>query len=144
MNTVPLLLKPKQLLPMLFWGLLLASGLSSCVGARFDQVALDNASGLSTQLPALMDKATSTYATHETEAQSLLTKVTEAYNHALSTKKNKDVAEQWRILRDDLVQPFMTRWKDKGKLDKDFINIAGKQVKDALASIARAEKAKPK
>ncbi len=43
-----------------------------------------------------------------------------------------------------MVQPFLNRWKEKGKLDKDFITPAAKQVKDALASIERAEKAKPR
>jgi len=147
MNTVPMLRKSGILLPFLFWGLMLAglsAGLTSCVGARFDQVALDNTTALSTQLPALMSKATGAFATHEAEAQSLLTKITDAYNHALSTKKNKDVAEQWRILRDDLVQPFITRWKESGKLSKAVVDVSTNQVKDALASITRAEKAKPK
>ncbi|MCC6460346.1 MAG: hypothetical protein IT260_07730 [Saprospiraceae bacterium] len=120
------------------------AGLSSCASAQFSQTALDNSVSLGKDLPVLMNKATKAYSDNETEANALLAKVNDAYTLAASFKKNKDVAEQWRILRDDLVQPFLTRWKEKGKLDKDFIRPAAEQVKSALGAIERAEKAKPK
>lgn len=147
MKTVTPFQKTGSWLPMLTWGILftgLSVGLGSCVGARFDQVAVDNASMLGSKLPALMEKATKPYKDNEAEAQSLVAKVSDAYNHAAAAAKNKDVAEQWRLLRDDLVQPFINRWKEKSKLDKDFITPAVKQVNDALAAIERAEKSKPK
>lgn len=129
------------------WAIVLSgllTGLSSCVAARFDQVALDNATGLGNTLPALMQKATGAYSQSETEVTAILKTLDDAHSRAAATKKNGDVAEQWRILRDDMVKPFFARWKEKNKLDKDFIKPAATQVKDALASIERAEKVKPK
>lgn len=142
---------PSSSAPRWFFALLLGitlagfgAGLSSCASAQFSQAALDNSVSLGKDLPALMNKATKAYSENETEANALLAKVNDAYTLASSFKKNKDISEQWRILRDDLVQPFLTRWKEKGKLDKDFVKPAAEQVKSALAAIERAERAKPK
>lgn len=134
-------------LPTLLLGLFLGNmslGLQSCASAKFDQKALDNVTMLAQKLPALMEKATKPYKDSESEATVLLKSISDAQAYAAGIKKNKEIAEQWRILRDDLVQPYLNRWKEKGKLDKDFVAPAVKQVKDALASIERAEKAKKK
>lgn len=147
MKTVLQPFKASIWLSMLLWSVMLAgltTGITSCVGARFDQTALENANMLSEKLPALMDKAIKPFKDNETEVNALIKSLNDAYDRANATKKNKEVAEQWRIVRDDMVKPFMDRWKEKGKLDKDFIKAATTQVKDSLAAIARAEKAKPR
>lgn len=61
---------------------------------------------------------------------------------AKNTPRNKDSAEQWRLLQDDIVKPFFDLWKDKGKLDADYVKISQGQVQRSLESIARAEKSK--
>ena len=54
-----------------FLTLLLTGFLWSCVGTRFDQQALDYATSLGKDLPALMEKATKPYAENETQASAL-------------------------------------------------------------------------
>lgn len=147
MKTILLSQRPAKWAPFFVLAIVLSglmTGLSSCVGARFDQTALDYATTLGNQLPALMQKATASYTQHETEITAVLKSLDEAHSHAAATKKNGEIAKQWSILSDSLVKPFFARWKEKGKLDKDFIKPAATQVKDSLASIERAERAKPK
>jgi hypothetical protein len=126
-------------------GLSLPMGLQSCVGLRSDPVSISNVADISKMLPDLLSKAaTSSFKDNESAVNGLTTKITNAYEHAKGIKKNNEIAEQWRVLRDELVQPFVINWKDKGKLDKDFVTQFVKQIKDALASIERAEKSKRK
>ncbi len=81
-------------LQTVFFTLFLTGLLVSCVGARFDQQALEYATSLGKELPALMEKATKPYAENETQASALSAKVNDACNHANALSKNKDVAEQ--------------------------------------------------
>lgn len=127
-------------------GLLCAGAMttfSSCV-ASFDAIGMENVTGISSKLPALMGKATETYGKHEADATTLLSDLGKAATHAASLKKNKEVADAWKILQNDLVAPFFARWKEKGKLDKDFIKEASMQVTKSLDAIKRAESAKKK
>lgn len=136
-----------NVLPVFFWAIVLlgfTTVFTSCVGARFDQVALDNANTMGESVPALMMNATKSYSGFAAKVEEATAKINEAHKHALETPKNKEVAEMWRILRDDQVMPFFQRWKDKDKLDKDFVKPAAEQVKASLAAIERAERAKPK
>ena len=117
--------------------------LPSCM-APYDAIGTENVTGISTKLPALMAKATEAYSKHETEVTTLTSDLNSAVSHAASMKKNKEVAESWRLLQTDLVAPFLARWKEKGKLDKDFIKEATMQVTKSLDAIKRAEMAKKK
>lgn len=128
----------------LFVPLLLLGLLTSCAGVRYDRVAWDNVNGIIHEVPTLLDHAAQDpYSKHETAVNKALEKINTGYTHAAATKKNQDVAEQWRVLRDEMVVPFVNRWKEKGgKLDKDFVTPATKQIKDALLAIERTESAK--
>lgn len=117
--------------------------LSSCVAA-YDAASVENLTNISTKLPKLMEKATEAYSKHEPAATSILSDIGKAATHAASLKKNKEVAESWKILQNDLVGPFFARWKESGKLDKDFIKEATMQVTKSLDAIKRAESAKKK
>jgi len=119
------------------------TALPSCL-AGYDAPSMQNLTNISDKLPALMGKATEAYSKHEADATSLLSDIGKAAAHSASLKKNKEVAESWKILQNDLVTPFFTRWKDKGKLDKDFIKEATMQVTKSLDAIKRAESAKKK
>jgi hypothetical protein len=133
----------KMLLSALFMlGFVFQIGFTSCVGLRYDAASLSAVTALSKSLPALMEKATKPYSASETEANALLSQLDNAISQAASLKKNQDAAEQWRLLKDDLVAPFLSNWKSKGKLDKDFVAEATKQVKASLAAIERTERAK--
>ncbi|MCA0238903.1 MAG: hypothetical protein LCH81_21195 [Bacteroidetes bacterium] len=120
-----------------------AALLPACM-APYDAMGTEYVNSISTKLPALMNKATEAYSKHETEVSSLNSELDKVVAHAASMKKNKEVAESWRLLQTDLVAPFIARWKDKGKLDKDFIKEATMQVTKSLDAIKRAEAAKKK
>lgn len=127
-------------------GLLLSASVTimpSC-SAVYDMIGTENVTKISSKLPALMGKATESYSKHEADVVALTSDLSDAVAHAATVKKNKEIAESWKILQNDLVTPFMERWKDKGKLDKDFIKEATAQVSKSLEAIKNAERAKKK
>ena len=115
----------------------------SCM-APYDAMGMEYATSISTKLPAVMEKATEAYSKNEADVKSVTADLDKATSHAATMKKNKEVAESWRVLQNDLVAPFFARWKEKGKLDKDFIKEAVMQVNKSLAAIKKAETAKKK
>lgn len=117
--------------------------IQSCM-APYDAIGMENATSVSTKLPAVMEKATESYSKNEADVKAVTNDLDKAATHAASMKKNKEVAESWRILQNDLVAPFFARWKEKGKLDKNFIKEATAQVNKSLAAIKKSETAKKK
>ncbi len=111
---------------------------------KFDATGLNNITNIGTKLTDLMNKATGAYSGNSTAATSLLTEIDKAYEHAKAINGNKTIAESWKILKDELVAPFMEKWKTSGKLDKDFIKEAVAQVTKSVTAITNAEKAKRK
>lgn len=122
--------------------LLLGLGLvlQSC-SPKCDPDNITTAVNLATELPALMAKASSKKYSQE-DADKVLKPLAAALERAKATSRNKDSAEQWRLLQDDLVLPFFNMWKEKGKLDADYVKVSQGQVERSLNSIARAEKSK--
>lgn len=112
--------------------------------APYDAIGMENVTSITTKLPAVMEKATEAYSKNEADVKSVTADLDKAVSHAASMKKNKEVAEAWRILQSDLAAPFFARWKEKGKLDKDFVKEAVTQVKKSLDSIKKSETAKKK
>ncbi len=136
MKTIPLSIRSTPLL--LAFGLLLF--LSSCIGP--DPAGLQNVTNLSTRLTTLMNKAvTSTYANSKTEIEGVTAELGKAEQHSMEQKRNKEIANQWKILRTEQVEPFLMRWKQE-KLDKDFVKEAVAQVQKSLDAIKKAEQAK--
>lgn len=137
-------LKPNAILFAL--GLVLFSTstltMQSCA-AKFDQAGLDNVTNLGTKLTDLMGKATEPFGKHSKAVASLLEEMGKATEHAAGQKKNKEIAEQWKILTNDVAKPYFDRWKEKGVLDKDFVKetvgIAGKSL-DAMKKAELAKK----
>ena len=121
---------------LLGFGLMLQSCSPKC-----DMLNINTATNLATELPAMMSKA-STKKFSQEDADKVLKPLAEAVERAKNTPRNKDSAEQWRLLQDDIVKPFFDLWKDKGKLDADYVKISQGQVQRSLESIARAEKSK--
>jgi hypothetical protein len=130
---------------LLVFAILLSTVVSfqSC-SAGYDMISVQNVSNLATKIPALMGKATGNYSDNASSVTSLLKDIDSAYEHSKGLKKNKEIANQWLIFKNELAQPFFDRWKDKGKLDKDYVTEAVKQVKGGLDAIEKAEKAKKK
>lgn len=138
---------PKISVLQLFFALILAAGclLVPACSPCYQMTSVEKTEKINTNLPALMQKASNT--TYESvEAQWVLLKndIDSAIDAAKAVKRNKDVAEMWRIFRDEQVNVFAERWKEKGKLDKDFVKEYTNSVKKSLASILRAEKEKRK
>lgn len=126
-------------------GLLLVgtcTGLQSC--QKFDKIGLENATNMATTLSDLMGKATGKYSANTEAIKKASDALAIAVKHAETKKKNKEIAEAWRTLQNDLVTPFLARWKEKGMLDKDFVKEATAQVTKSLEAIKKAEMARKK
>lgn len=128
---------------MCLLGFFAAVSTQSCTPG-FDPDGSANAKNLSTAATELMAKATGEYRSHESAADDLLKQMGKAQEHAAGIKRNKEIAKMWQILKDDLVAPFMARWKEKGKLDKDYVKEATSTVTKSFDAIKRAEAAKKK
>jgi hypothetical protein len=130
---------------LLVFAILLSTAVSfqSC-SAGYDMISVQNVSNLATKIPALMGKATGNYSDNASSVTSILKDIDSAYEHSKGLKKNKEIANQWLIFKNELAQPFFDRWKDKGKLDKEYVAEYVKQIKGGLDAIEKAEKAKKK
>lgn len=137
------LLAPLRTFPVF---LLLAIGLvltPACV--KPDPMGMENATNMTTKLPDLMNKSvTKTYNSQKSDIENTLADLTKAQEHAAAQKSNKEIAGMWKILRDEQLVPFFDRWKEKEKLDKDFVKEAVAQVKKSLEAIKKAEQNKRK
>jgi hypothetical protein len=127
---------------VLFLGLM---ALAPSCSPKFCPDCLKQVKDLSVSLPAVMNLASKPY---DDAAESKIAGVTkqliDASAMAATFKRNKDLAEAYRILKDELTLPFFARWKEKGKLDKDYVKAAVMQVSDSLKAIEKAESAKQK
>lgn len=123
---------------------LFASAANMSCAPRFDQTAVDNVTNLSTLLPSMMSKATGGFADNSDIIKKASEALDQAVAHANGTKGNKSIATSWNTLKNDLVAPFLARWKEKGKLDGTFIKEATSQVTKSLDAIKRAEMGKKK
>ena len=143
MKTFLLSLQPKLLLLAL--GIFVfASTTNMACSPKFDQTAVDNVTNLRTLLTDLMGHATHSFASHSAEIKKVTDALDKAVAHANATKGNKAIADSWNTLKDDLVTPFLARWKEKGSLDKDFVKEATTQVTKSLDAIKKAEMGKKK
>jgi len=145
MRTFSQPLKPKALLLTLGFVLFSATTLTmqSC-SPTFDQLGLDNITNIGGKLTELMSKAVEPFGKHASSVTNLLGDLSKATEHAAGQKRNKEIAESWKILTNDLATPFFDRWKEKGTLDKDFIKESVGQVGKSLDAIKKAELAKKK
>ncbi len=131
---------------MLALGFLLFSTtttLQSCAPV-YDALGVQNLTDLSKILPDLMGKAVKPFSENKDAVTQVMTKLNDTYTHAAAIKGNKEIAQSWKILKDEIATPFFDRWKEKGKLDKDFVAEATKQVTKSLEAIKKAEMSKKK
>lgn len=130
---------------MFMFGFLLlstAATMQSC--NKFDKVGLDNATNLMASLSDLMGKATGKYASNSDAIKKVSDALSAAVQHAQARKNNKEIAASWKALQDELVNPFLARWKEKGMLDKDVVKEASAQVTSSLEAIKKAELSRKK
>jgi len=117
--------------------------MQSC-SPQFDQMGLDNVTNLGNKLTDLMAKAIEPFGNHSSAVSKLLEDLGKAADHAAGQKSNKEIANSWKTLKDELAAPFFNRWKEKGKLDKDVVKESVGQVGKSLDAIKKAELSKKK
>ncbi|MFN0174071.1 MAG: hypothetical protein ACKVU0_05435 [Saprospiraceae bacterium] len=133
----------RSALNTLMFGLLLftaAGTIQSC--NKFDKAGFDNAANLSSSLQELMSKATSKFSANSDAIKKVSDALANAVKHAESRKRNTEIAESWKTLQNELVNPFLARWKEKGMLDKDLVTESTAQVTKSLEAIKKAELAR--
>jgi len=121
--------------------------LSQCGGliARFDPIALENATALKDEALNLMEKANEPYEQHQQEIKELEIKLGQAYQYAKEKPKNTLAARQWEILKDpekNLLGGFIKHWQENNQLSSAFIDEAKKVVADAFDTIIDLESGK--
>jgi hypothetical protein len=123
--------------------------LSQCGGliAKFDPIALENATSLKEEALSLMEKANEPYEQHQQEIKELETKLEQAYQYAKEKPKNTLSARQWEILKDpgkNLLGGFIKHWQESNQLSSTFIDEAKKVIADAFDTIIDLESGKRK
>jgi hypothetical protein len=116
--------------------------LSTTQCSRIDRLGLANVNGLLTALPDLVRKGNEPFSKHADAITKAQSDIEKACEHAKGRKRNKEVAESWRILKDEVSAPVFKNWKEKGKLDKDFAAASADQMAKMLQAILNAEKRK--
>jgi hypothetical protein len=111
---------------------------------KIDPVGIQNASNISTKLSELMNKANTAFGPNATAVSTLLTEINTAYEHAKSVKRNKEIAEAWRILKDETVTPFFDKWKKDGTLNPELVKESVTTATKSINAILNAEKSKRK
>jgi hypothetical protein len=110
---------------------------------KFDKTGLENASNLASSLTELMAKApTSKFSANSEAIKKVSDALTSAVSHAENKKNNQEIAGAWKTLQNELVTPFLSRWKEKGMLDADVVKFASAQVAKSLEAIKKAELAR--
>jgi hypothetical protein len=107
--------------------LLIATILSSCATiSLFDQYAYTQTTSLKVDALSLMDKATESYASHESEVEAVRLKMEKAYEY------------------ENLYGGFIKRWKTESTLNAEFVKQAKGQISEAFDIIAELESQKIK
>jgi hypothetical protein len=111
----------------------------------FSEVAYQRATSLKVDALKVMTTATSQFADHKNEVESLRSDIDKAFEYAKGRPKNSISTEQWRILRDpdrNLLGGFLKRWETEGKLSKTFVDEEKQIVSDSFDTIIGLESGK--
>ncbi len=113
----------------------------------FNEKAYEQATSLKVESLKLMDKASESYSSHETEVDALKLNLEKAYEYAKGRPQNEDSEKQWAIIIDpdrNSLGGFLKRWKDEKTLDKKFIKNAKDLVSDGFDAVIGLESGKRK
>ena len=130
--------------------LLLASMLlGSCtnMSSVYSEQAYQQAVSLKVESLALMEHATESYISHQSEVEALIIELDKAQTYAMGRPKNEITTRQWEILNDpdgNLLGGFLTRWEEEGALGETFVQEAQGLVSDAFDTIIQLESGKIK
>ncbi len=115
--------------------------------APFNETAYEQAVSLKVESLALMDKATHSFANHQTEVEGLIVNLNKAYEFAKGRPRNEISTRMWEILKDSdrhLLGRFLERWRKEGTLSKGYVEEKKLQVADAFDKIIGLESGKLK
>jgi hypothetical protein len=125
---------------------LVTIGLGACA-ARFNQVALNNATSLKERTLATLDKANTPYADHQAEVETLQSELDKAWEYAKGLPKNDASAQQWALLRNPdghLAGGALKKWRAEGKLSPAMVTEISGQIAHGFDEIIELENKKPK
>ena len=115
--------------------------------AKYDQAAYEKATAAKAEALVLMNKATESYSSHRKEAEAVALNIEKAYQYDLGRDKNAETIGMWEILKDpngNLFGGFLRRWKQKGSLKPDAIEIKRPDIVQAFDDIIALEIGKPR
>ena len=136
------MLLPSPTLPRLACLVLGIALLFTGCRSRFDPVGTDYATNFGSELVAAMNRGVEPYADHEKTVAQVRARLEKAYIHAAEQRYNQEIAQSWKLLRDEQVAPFFEQWKTKGRLSGEYVRETVRQVQKSLEAIRIAEAGK--
>jgi hypothetical protein len=139
-------MKPVRSLIKLILPLVLLFGCSPTI-STFDQTAYMQVTSLKVDALDLMDKASESYTTHESDVKTLQLKIDKAIEYDKHRPHNEITTKMWTILNDPdahLFGGFLVKWKHDGKCGAAYIADKKKQIGFSFDQIAELESKKIK
>ncbi|WP_323787736.1 hypothetical protein [Psychroserpens sp.] len=124
--------------------------LSSCQSLKtaiFDQYSYQQAISIKVESLNLMDDATQSYDSFETEVEGLMLELQKMVEYEKNKPDNQVSYAMWNVLANadkNLLAGFFKRWKEDGQLSKVFKDEAKLQISEALDLIIKYEAQKNK
>ena len=124
--------------------------LSSCQSLKtaiFDQYSYQQAISIKVESLNLMDDATQSYDSFETEVEDLMLELQKMVEYEKNKPDNQVSYAMWNVLANadkNLLAGFFKRWQDDGQLSKVFTDEAKLQISEALDLIIKYEAQKNK
>jgi hypothetical protein len=121
--------------------MLLVTGCRTCKNA-YDAAYVNKAELIEIHAHHLFSRAHEPYSNYRYAAERLL-KELESINEHVAGKKNKELAYNWLLIRNEMAIPFIKRWREEGQLDRMFANEFDKQFRISVQTLIKQEHAKP-
>ncbi|MEN2400592.1 hypothetical protein GKZ90_0012445 [Flavobacterium sp. MC2016-06] len=124
--------------------------LTSCTSTKtalFDQYSYQKTTELKVEVTQLMNKATTPYAIHKKEVETLFLDIEKLSEYEKNKSDNEITFAMWKILTDkekNLLAGFFKNWEAKGIISPVFLEESKKQVLDALDLLIQYEIKKDK
>jgi len=110
--------------------------------ATYDQISYEKATAAKAEALALMKEATTPYSNHRQEIAQVTLTLDKAYEYDRGRDLNAETVRLWQILRDpegNLYGGFLRRWREKGTLKLDAIEIKKPDIAEAFDQIIGLE-----
>lgn len=121
---------------------------TNCIStAIFDQHSFDNTISAKVETLGLMESATEDFSLHSEAVKEHLQELQKVYEYDKRRSDNDITTKMWEVILDEnrnSVAGFLDRWKQKGTMNKAFIQEAAIQVEEAFDLLLDFENAKNK